>query len=135
MRISFPVSCVLLLMLLFMQQPHCRSMLTAQLQCFNTQSSQARLFYTQKYIYPLTPSWEESKRWLKSPTAAFYKTLRNCDWLDCRLSANHSLLVLGMGDFINNDNKECKTCNMSCIKTLVSMMGKGKCNINKILRN
>ena len=81
------------------------------------------------------PSWEESKRWVKSPTAAFYKTLRNCDWLDCRLSANHSLLVLGMGDFINNDNKECKTCNMSCIKTLVTMMGKGKCNINKIVRN
>ena len=54
-RISFPVSCVLLLMLLFMQRPHCRSMLTAQLQCFNTQSSQARLFYTQKYIYPASP--------------------------------------------------------------------------------
>ena len=38
-----------------MQQPHCRSMLTAQLQCFNTQPSQARVFYTQKYIYPASP--------------------------------------------------------------------------------
>ena len=48
-------------MLLFMQQPHCRSMLTAQLQCFNThrcfdtQPSHVRLFYTQKYIYPASP--------------------------------------------------------------------------------
>ena len=54
-RISFPVSCILLLMLLFMQPPHCRSMLTAQLQCFNTQPSQTRDFYTQKYIYPTSP--------------------------------------------------------------------------------
>ena len=58
-RISFPVSCILLLMLLFMQPPHCRSMLTAQLQCFNTQpskqefSTHTNIFIQQVHCLPV----------------------------------------------------------------------------------